>query len=225
MTPELKFHSIVISITTAIVFSIWYGLTSIISAYPWLTIVLSALISLGIYRLLALLLLSILRNVKCVKIFILGPYFMEGTWAGFFVGHDNKPRLFMEIFEQDLSSLVIRGRAFKEDGTFHGSWLADSANIDPKRARLSYYYDADVVGNTHINPGLARFDMDRSASHKPAEKLVGYSSDLFSPAKLMAFEEKISVKTTIESTKGLEAARKLYEKYKSHIPTNRPEEQ
>ena len=219
MNPELKFHSICISLATAIVFLIWLGLTATIKAYPWLAVVLSGLISLGIYRALALILLSFLRNVRIVKKFILGPYYLEGTWAGFFVGHGNSIRLFVETFEQDLGSLVIRGRAFRDDGSYHGSWLADDATYDPRRARLSYHYEADVVGNTFINPGIASFDIQRPAPHKPAVRLSGYSSDLFSPAKLLAFEEKVTDSTLLETPAAYEAAKRVYEKYKDHIGT------
>ncbi len=219
MKPELKFHSACISLSTAIVFLIWLGLTVTITAYPWLAVVLSALISLGLYRALALVLLSLLRNVRVVKKFILGPYYMEGTWVGFFVGHDDSVRLIIEIFEQDLGSLVIRGQAFREDGSYHGSWIAENATFEPKRGRLSYYYEADVVGNSFINPGIARFDIQRAAPHRPAETMTGYSSDLFSPAKLLAFEEKVTDLTFLETKGAFEAAKRVYEKYENHLGT------
>ena len=219
MRPELKFHSLVVSATTALMFLGWVNLNSLISAHPKLALVFSGLIALGTYRALVLLLLALFRNVKFVKKYILGPYFMAGSWAGFFVGHGVEVRLIVETFEQGLGTLVIRGRAFKEDGTYHGSWIADNASIDIRRAKLSYHYEADVVGNTFVNPGLASFDLERPQSHKPPFRLVGYSSDLFSPAKLVAFEEKATDCTTMETKDALETARRVYAKYKDHVCT------
>ena len=79
---------------------------------------------------------------------------MEGVWVGFFVGHNNRIRFFYEIFEQDLIRTVIRGRVYRDDEGFHGSWIADSATIDPVRGKLTYYYQADAIGNSFINPGI-----------------------------------------------------------------------
>ena len=217
MNPEIKFHSIVISITTAIVFLIWLGLNKVIIEYPFLSIALSGLISLGIFRTLALLLLSLFRNSRFFKKFILGPSYMEGIWAGFFVGHKNRIRLFFEIFEQDLNRITIRGRVFREDGGFHGSWIAEDATFDSIRGKLTYNYQADAIGNTFVNPGLGNFDIDRKALHKAPEKLIGFSSDLFNPHKLMAIEEKISNDTMIDDLKALEIAKEIYKKNLGHL--------
>ena len=217
MNPEQKFHSIVISVTTALVFLVWLGLNQVITKYPFFAVVLSGLISLGIYRALGVLLLSLLRHVKTVKQFMLGPQYMQGSWAGFFVGHNDRIRFFVETFEQDLSRTVIRGRVFRDDGSFHGSWIAEDASIDPVRGKLTYHYRADAIGNTFINPGIADFDLQRPAQHRPPVGLIGFSSDLFAPQKLMAFEDKVSEENLLDSSDGLAKAREVYEKYKSLV--------
>ena len=217
MTPELKFHSIVISITTLSIFTIWTQLTGIISKHPFLSVIATAFISLGMYRIITVIFLGFFRNISCVKKWILGPYFMEGTWIGFFVGHQNNVRLYCETFEQGLSDLVIRGKAFKDDGTYHGSWVSDTTNINVKLGKLSYTYDADVIGNTAINPGLARFDLERPSREKPPFRMIGYSSDLFNPAKLKSFEEKVSDDTVFESIEAFRKAKDVYGKYKDLI--------
>jgi len=213
----MKFHSIVISLTTALVFSIWLGLNQVIAAYPWLAVVLSGLISVGIYRSLSTLLLFLLRRVRHVKRFMLGPCYMQGSWAGFFVGHNNRIRLFVEFFEQDLSRTVIRGRAYHEDGSIHGSWIAENATIDPVRGKLVYHYETDALGNTFINPGIAMFDFQRAAASLPPVSLVGFSSDLFNPHKLVAFEDRVSETNLLDSTECLEKARSVFDKYRVHI--------
>lgn len=217
MSPELKFHSIVVAITTAIIFSVWLGLNAVIIKFPFLTIILSGLVSLGIYKALTTIFLSIFRNFVFVKKHILGPRYMEGIWVGFFVGHNNKIRFFYEIFEQDLNRTVIRGRVFRDDGGFHGSWVAEDATIDTTRGKLTYHYHADAIGNTFINPGIGSFDIDRPAAHMSPLGLIGFSSDLFNPHKLTAFEEKISDQTMIEEMDILKLAQKVYEKNKKYV--------
>jgi len=142
---------------------------------------------------------------------------MEGTWIGFFVGHDSKIRLFAETFEQGINELVIKGKAFQEDGSYHGSWVSDNANINVKLGKLSYTYEADVIGNSFTNPGLARFDLERESNDKPPTRMIGFSSDIFNPAKLKAFEEKTSCSTDCESKFAFEKAKEIHQKYKKHI--------
>ncbi len=217
MNPELKFHSIIISLTTVLMFLIWLGLDFIITKHPILTVFFSGLISLGIYRSLGMLLLTLLRHINFVKRFMLGPQYMQGTWAGFFVGHNNKIRFFVEFFEQDLSRAVIRGRAYREDGSFHGSWIADDVSIDSIRGKLTYQYQTDAIGNTFINPGIGIFDLQRASASDPPQSLIGFSSDLFNPNKYVAFEDKVYEKNLLDSAEGLQKAMQVYEKYKSHV--------
>jgi len=210
MSPELKFHSIVVGVTTGLVFGAWGTLAKMVTAHPALAVLVSVLVSLGLYRALAALLLACFRNSRWVKRLILGPHYLEGTWVGFFIGHEDKVRLFIEVFEQGLSELVIRGRSFREDGGLHGSWVAESAQVNVKLAKLSYHYAADVLGNTFVNPGIASFDVDRPAAHKPGRRLAGFSSDLFSSKKLKAIEEKLSPETMVDDTDAFKAAKDVY---------------
>jgi hypothetical protein len=224
MNPELRFNSIVISITTAFVFLVWLGLNQIIMTYPVSAVVLSGLLSLGTYRLLTRVFMAFFRNIKIIKRFILGPCYMEGTWVGFFVGHQNKIRFFVETFEQDLSRTVIRGRVFRDNGSYHGSWIAEDATIDSKRAKLTYHYQTDLIGSNFINPGIASFDIERPAPHKAPLRMIGFSSDLFNPHKLMAFEEKASNDTMMENHMALEKAKEVYEKNKGYVQSTSPKE-
>lgn len=220
MSPELRFHSIVISITTLIVFTVWTHITGVIAAYPWLSVFAAGIISLGLYRFVAMVQLSFFRKISKVKKFILGPTYMEGTWIGFFVGHENKIRYLVETFEQDLSELVIRGKVYRDDGTYHCSYVSQNATVDLRNGKLSYSYDADSISNTHINPGLARFDLERDSKDSPPSRLSGYSSDLFHPKKLMAFEEKVTDKTSMEATVAFEKSVEIYQKYKRFTVTD-----
>jgi hypothetical protein len=181
-----------------------------------LSVFAAGLISLGLYRFLATILLSLFRKIPYIKKLILGPRYMEGTWVGFFVGHENKIRYLVETFEQDLNELIIRGKVFREDGTYHCVYVSQNATVDIKNGKLSYSYDADSIGSTYINPGLARFDLERVSKESPPSRISGYSSDLFHSKKLMAFEEKLTEKTCMETSKAVEKAIEIYQKYKGH---------
>lgn len=213
MNPEIKFHAFVTSASTLIVFSLWSLLLQQVAAHPIVSVLAASIFSLGLYRLINAIFLAIFRNFKCVKKFILGATYMEGTWVGFFVGHDNNIRYLVETFEQDLSLLKIRGKIYRDDLSYHASHVSTDATLDKLNGRLSYSYDADAIHNSHINAGLARFELTRNGREKPAHHIVGYSSDLFNSKKLMAFEEKISESTAVDTNKALEGAKNVYNKY------------
>lgn len=216
MSPELKFHSIVISLTTLIIFSIWTQFPAQITQYPWLSVIASGIISIGLYRFIASTFLALFRKLQFVKKFILGPSYLEGLWIGFFVGHNNEIRHIVETFEQDLNELVIRGKVFRSDGTYHCSYVSKDATFDTKNGKLTYSYDADTLNNTHINPGLARFEVDRDSKEASPTRLTGYSSDLFHSKKLLAFEEKVLDKKYKETINAFKKSVDIFNKYKDH---------
>ncbi len=217
MNPEIKFHSLIISVTTLIVFYTWAKLAAVVGNHPLLSVVTAGFVTLGLYRSLVLFALSAFRNISIFKKFILGPFYMEGTWVGFFVGHEKKIRYVVESYEQSFSELVIKGRVFKEDNTYHGSYVSEGAFINIRDSQLSYTYNVDGISNTFMNPGLAKFNFDRDAKHLPPNRMTGFSSDLFNPKKLLSFEEKASDKSSMEIKDALSEAKQVYEKYKGNL--------
>ncbi len=67
MSPELKFHSIIVSLATLIIFTIWTQLTNLVVLYPATSVIAASLVSIGMYRLLAIVILSAFRNITIVK--------------------------------------------------------------------------------------------------------------------------------------------------------------
>ncbi|WP_086776012.1 hypothetical protein [Vibrio coralliirubri] len=124
MSPEIKFHSLVTSATTLIVFSVWSLSLQIVSKYPVASVAVAGVFTLGIYRVVNTIFLTIFRKVKLIKKFILGASYMEGTWVGFFVGHNKNIRYLVETFEQDLSLLKVRGRVYRDDFSYHSGFVA-----------------------------------------------------------------------------------------------------
>ena len=210
MKPIIKFNSIILSITTIIIFITWVNLSELIIKYPELSVVLSGIFSIGVYRMFFLLLSILVKNWIWLKSKVYDNYYLEGTWVGFFIGNGGSVRYYVETFEQDFDSLIIRGKSFNENG-YHASWIAETNNINVKKGTLSYTYDTDAIANTFINPGIAFFNFERDSLNKAPKSLIGFSSDLYNPKKLKSFEKKISNGTKYEYLQALEKAKEVYE--------------
>ena len=209
MKPIIKFNSIILSLTTIVIFAGWVSLSDLIIKYPELTIILSGIFSIGVYRMFFLLLSLAVKNWIWFKSLVFGNYFLEGTWVGFFIGNEGKVRYYVETFEQDFESVIIRGKSFNETG-YHASWIAETNNIDVKRGTLSYTYNTDAIGNTFINSGIAFFNFERSCLNKAPNSLIGFSSDLYNPRKFKSFEKKISYNTSHDYVGALDTAKEIY---------------
>lgn len=219
MKPILRFNSIVISLTTVVMYLIWAIFNSTIFANMSVTtiaIIISYFTSIGFYRTIFKILSFLLSSNRWFKKLIFGNYFFEGTWVGFFIGHDSNVKYFYEIHEQSLDSLVITGTVFRNDDSIHGTWKATDSKIQVVEGKLTYYYEADMYGNDHINPGFASFSIGRDSKSKCPQILKGFSSDLFSAMKLVALEEKYKDFTVNDDEVLLEMAKELYKKNKKY---------
>lgn len=211
MKPLIRFHSIVLSITTLIVFSLWELFANIETNYPILKVVIAAITSIGFYRILMLIIKSVVLNIRLLKKSIFGAQYIEGVWVGFFIGKSGNVRFYIETFEQDFDSITIRGKGFRENEGYFGSWISESVNFDEKKGTLNYTYKADALSNTFINPGLADFVIERKKNNAPPHRLFGFSADLYHPKKMKSFEEKISDKPDIGSIENaLQKAKQLH---------------
>lgn len=211
MNPLIRFHAIVLSLTTLIVLSLWEIFASIAFKFPILKIGLIIITSFGFYRLLILVIKNVILNIRPFKRRIFGARYIEGVWVGFFIGKSGKVRFYIETFEQDFESITIRGKGFRENEGYFGSWISESVNFDDKKGTLNYTYKADALSNSFINPGVADFVIERKKINAPPYRLFGFSADLYNPQKLKSFEEKISDKPDIGNLEdGLNRAKKLY---------------
>jgi len=142
MTPATKFYTLVASTTVFLMFwLVAYVAPKLVAAGAvnpmWLS--LGALItSAGLYRLLTLGVQWLMERFDWIRCLVLGPYYMHGTWIGWFVGHGGDKRFMVEHFSQDLESLVISGRSFNEQLREHGYWTSESVTIDARAGRLIF---------------------------------------------------------------------------------------
>src|SRR4051812_2412529 len=114
MTPTVKLNSIAFGTSTAIVFAAWTKVFELSQLDITYKVILGGLISLGLYRLVATGIIYMVKKNNWVKKFFLGPYYLEGTWVGFYIGVSGNERFLIERFEQDIDTLVIRGKSYSE---------------------------------------------------------------------------------------------------------------
>ncbi len=211
MTPLIRLHSLALATTTLIVFYLWQVLAPIEFTFSGLKIPLAAVSSIGIYRSFLVILKFLILNVRIIKKWAFGAYYFEGVWIGFYIGRSGKERYYIEIFEQDFDSLVIRGKAFRENEGYFGFWISENPNIDIKKGTLTYTYQSDAISDSFINSGLAHFIIDRKKITAAPHGLTGFSADIYSAKKLRSHEIKISDKPEVEDDMvALKAAKQLF---------------
>lgn len=127
------------------------------------------------------------------------------------MGKSDNIRFYIETFEQDFESITIRGKGFRENEGYFGSWISESVNFDDKKGTINYTYKADSLSNTFINPGFADFVVERKKLNSPPHRLFGFSADLYNPKKMKSFEEKIKDNPDIGNIEdALKKAKQIY---------------
>ena len=225
MTPERKFNSAVLS---AMVFIVFLGvgfLAPRIQSIPFwqqaVAAVAAMLASAGTYGLIASFLSALIRKNRIVKKFTLGPYYMEGTWVGYFVGHAGDLRYVVEILEQELESLIIRGYSFAEDGRQHGQWTSEAAYVDIRLGKLTYMYTCDILTRGVPYQGIGVFDLQRPSASEPPTAIHGYVADLVDGQRLPVKESRIA-DYTMSLDQGVNEAKQLWATCLSGLPPRRP---
>lgn len=206
------YRSIVFTLTTAVTFYLWSQINQMMAQKVWLGILLSGVISLGTYRIILKFMEWILLKSNKTKAIIFGSSYLEGTWVGCYLGHDDKPQFYIESFEQDFDGLVIRGKCFYENGSFKGTWTSERVIIDAEKGKITYTYITDMINNTHKNQGLAEFRFDRATKKDCPDRMVGFSSDVFTSKKFLSIEERVKDKKELLESELLNRAKTVYEK-------------
>ena len=216
MKPILKFNSIVISLTTLIMFFIW-DLILLIPAdfmhYRGIAVVISFVTSLGCYQLFVQLFDLLFEHWRFFRNFILGPYNLEGIWVGFSAGMKGDIRYYYEKITQELDETYITGQSFTEKGGFHGSWFVRNPMIDINAGEMTYCFEADAIQNSFSNPGFGKFSFIRQNSKKAPTALRGYTCYIYNTNKLLGYEIKLPKKNYTD-IQLYEEAQKAYDTYK-----------
>lgn len=166
------------------------------------------LLSIGIYKLLATLLLASSRKIKFVKRHLLGPSYLNGTWVGKFRTSESSIVYSVEHFEQTLSSLKIRGQAFSVADESYAYWNSLSETIDVEAGVLTYTYNCDKNDDKGSFQGVCVFQFERSDETSGPQGMRGYSADLIDGKRTENRETKLS-EDLIPFAQALETAMQL----------------
>ncbi len=212
MKPEHRFHSYVTAATVTVMFLAIQHLTPLLGS-PSESLTLLApvgglLVSVGVYKLLATLLQAAARRIKLVKRHLLGANYLNGTWVGRFRTRDGEPIYTVEHFEQTLSSLQVRGQAFRESGESYAYWNSTSETIDEKAGLLTYTYHCDRNDDRSSFQGVCVLQLERADESSPAIRMRGYSADLVDGVRTENREAKVT-EDLIDFEDGLKRAKNL----------------
>lgn len=229
MKPLMRFNAIVISISTLIVFGLWYEISALILQYPdwftnpsnktynWIGVLLTGLTSIGIYRIIYTLTAFVINNCKKIKELVFSSYYLEGTWIGFYIGVLGKERYFIETFEQNLDGIVIKGIAYDENSNLHSFWTSESINLDATKGEISYQYKVRSTKEKTDPNGIAYFSFIRDNNKKPCSTLVGFSADSHLTKKCKAMEYMFSRSTKYDINEALKEAHNFYKGKKDFV--------
>ena len=229
MKPIIKFNTIVLSMTTTVVFGIWLYISQLILTYPeWfkessnnkynlLGIIMVGLISIGVYRLFFLITSYFVNNCQWIKRQVFSSYYLEGIWVGFYIGVSGNVRYLIETFEQNIDGLVIKGTSYDENKNLHSFWTSESINFDSEKGELSYQYKVRSTKEKPDPNGIAYFSIIRGNNHKPASILVGFSADSHLTKKCKAMEYKWIEKTKYDINEALDKAEEFYQTKKEIV--------
>lgn len=198
MSPSAKFNALLAGVTVSLMFFLIVYVApeaARLGAQYSAVLSIAALISsAGIYRLLAIGIRWLMERSDWLSEQILGPYYMHGTWIGWFEGHSNERRYMVEHFVQDLDGLVITGRSYTAIKREHGYWESESTMIDARKGRLVFTYKFDVLTQNSSLVGIHSSLFERlSARHAP----TGYSGlahDLNDHVRIAVHSKKLSTK-------------------------------
>lgn len=171
--------------------------------------ILTALASVGTYKLIAKALLGALDHIPYLKAYVFSASYVEGTWVGRFFDSQGNPKWTVEHYEQSLGGIVLRGWAVNDDATNYASWVSDTVSIDAKAGILRYAYDCDVIYRGMRQQGIGVFTVTQRGRFKTPVALTGYSADLPDGHRTENNELKVS-DSQLELGAAIEKARQKF---------------
>jgi hypothetical protein len=196
MKPEHRFHSYVTAATVTAMYFVIQHVLPLLKLDPnsdsYLKPLGTLLLSVGVYKLLATILLSSTRKLKFVKRHLLGASYVNGTWIGKFRASDASVVYTVEHFEQTLSSLKVRGQAFRGSGDSYAQWTSESETIDEVSGLLTYTYNCDKTNDKGSFQGVCVFQFEREDETRGPTRMRGYSADLVDGVRTENRETRLS---------------------------------
>jgi hypothetical protein len=133
-----------------------------------------------------------MERVEPVRALVLGPYYVHGTWIGWFRGHSGELRYMVEHFTQDLDSLVVTGRSYDSEGKQHGYWYSQAVTVDIKTGRLIFTYSFDTSSRSASLTGIHSSLFERKSAMMAPNAYAGLAHDLNDNIRIAVQAAKIS---------------------------------
>jgi hypothetical protein len=197
MTPETRLNSVVLGVTVSVIFGVLtfilpnvQGLTTAPYLIPAVTWLIALLASVGTYKSAASYFAKFAQKVSFVERWLLGGAYIKGTWVGAYREENGVIRYIVEHHEQTLSSLIVRGWAYTDQGLEHASWCSDAASINLEKGILIYEYGCDLLKRS--DRGIGVFNFVRDSPDSAPTHIKGYSADLTDGIRTPSREKKLS---------------------------------
>lgn len=175
MKPINKINTYIFAFATSIAYFAWESISTYYTANKLLNLLITFILSLSFYKFIYNLLSFICNNCKQIRKLILGKYYLEGLWIGFYI-YNGVAELCYETIEQTLEHTVLKGRGFDIEGNYISSWIAIEPLVDIEESKLTYYYELNEVNYDDIAMGLARATIEWNI-HKRACRCEGFAID------------------------------------------------
>lgn len=213
MAPAAKFYALVTSATIGIMLTavtyILPFLQMFSAEYKIAAVATGIIVSVGIYRLVALIAETIIRQIPPARRWIFGGSHLHGTWVGFFIGRAGDKRFMLEHFDQDLDGLVINGQSYTDALNLHADWTSMATSVDARNGRLIFTYTLTIHSRSGTVVGVNSSQLERSSHRHPATSIVGHAQDLGDTVRVQVREVKISDKL-LPWSKALEEAQRHF---------------
>jgi len=196
MNPLERFHSLVTAATVVIMFGVLVFLPRFTDGHAVTALMAPIIALLGspcIYRALSWSLALTLKRLRLLRSCLLGPSYIEGTWVGYNLISHEELHLVVEIVDQDLNNVTLKGESYDVEGQFLARWHSVSVGLDVTNARLIYAYSCDSVQpREKVIKGIAEFDLYRKSKFSRMTEMRGLVADLRTYARKEAIEVKVS---------------------------------
>lgn len=178
-----------------------------------------------VYKGLAKALLAAMRKWIWLKEKILGQFYVDGTWVGYYYAQEadlasDTVFYVVDFFKQDLSSLKVEGEAFTKSGSSRAKWESKAANISSDAARMIFVVDCTISGKGLRCDAVTDFYLRKTNDSKWPDYVDGHSTnvttDKVESVSMTVRQKKICDGIYLNSVDALKYAHQLYAEDKTH---------
>jgi len=213
MDNEGKFNMIVVTLTTALMFVgiTWVSTKTDLPSQNYLvSLVVSALASIGTYFSITKALKWLLKRSRKIRKIILGPSYLDGTWVGYLVDENGKAFLIVEQYEQDIDGLVIRGSSYNFDELKESRWVSKMCNLDALKGVITYNFECVTVKKGTTFEGVGDFQLCRTAKTEPPCEIQGLIYDFISSSENAKVVEEVKLDSSVVEFEAVKKAKAFW---------------